>query len=131
LNLLSEIKNGNLKKFNRILISSHEVNIINFILNEVNCLLTEFSDTVEIIEDNFSSVDKIRPGDLVVSYNLSNILRDLKQSTTFTECDYENFYRSEDYRILMKSHKTEEKNQVIDLLADTYENRGDFSWIIS
>lgn len=127
LNLLSEIKNGNLKKFNRILISSHEVNIINFILNEVNCLLTEFSDTVEIIEDNFSSVDKIRPGDLVVSYNLSNILRDLKQSTTFTECDYENFYRSEDYRILMKSHKTEEKNQVIDLLADTYENRGDLS----
>jgi len=125
LNLLSEIKNGNLKKFNRILISNFEATSINYILEEVNCELTEFSDTVKYIKDDFSSVDKIKPGDLVVSYNLSNILRDLKESKSSKVYNFNNFYKSSDYRICIDSQKTEEKNQVIERLANTYENRSD------
>lgn len=127
LNLLSDIKNGTLKKFNRILVSNLEANSINSILEDVNCELTDFSDTINYIRDDFTSVSEIRPGDLIVSYNLSNILRDLKESKSLSVYNFTNFYNSNDYRIASVMQKKEEKKQIIKLLANTYENRSDLS----
>jgi len=57
------------------------------------------------------------------SHDPSAAVVKLTQNGKKIQCSF--FHFEEGIRIFMKSHKTEEKNQVIDLLADTYENRGD------
>lgn len=125
--LVNEIKSENKLKYKRLLVSKTEIISLNAVLAEIKCDLNEISDIVVYIDDDNSSVIKIQPGDLVISYNLSNIIRDLEGVNSFKINSWENFYKPYDYRISSESQMIVRKDQIIGQLLNTYENRPDLS----
>lgn len=120
-NLLQEIKNGERRKFVRAWISRREISLVNTILEYYFSNMGDLSEQVFEIEDVHDSVCKFADGDLVISYNLSNHLRDLGQSKTDAVPNVFNFYASEDYPVKPLCENSTDRENAIEYLSSTYE----------
>jgi hypothetical protein len=88
--LISEVKFGSQQRFKRVLVSTREKFIFNKILNDYLVNSQEFTDEVIFINDDQDSLKNLKKGDLVISYNLSNIIRDTNKIDTFDYIGIEN-----------------------------------------
>ena len=121
--LFLRVKFGNKLRFIRLLVSYREYTPLQNLLLNYNFLLSDFAEDVLIIEENPSSVEIIRPGDIIVSYNLSNIIRDYESLGLIVTDNFENFYDSNDFRISKANQNHESLDLVVEELQGSYENQ--------
>ena len=120
--LISEVKFGSQQRFKRVLVSTREKFIFNKILNDYLVNSQEFTDEVIFINDDQDSLKNLKKGDLVISYNLSNIIRDTNIIDTLTAQSIVNFYNSNDFPLKCNKNLNLLKKHIISDLVETYEN---------
>jgi hypothetical protein len=74
------------------------------------------------VDDSSKSIYSLKDGDLVISYNLSNTLRDYNFLGLLHNINVENFYKSSDFPITNLSKDRINYNKTIEKLSETYEN---------
>lgn len=121
--LFLRVKFGNKLKFNRLLVSNREYTHLQNLLLNYYFLLSDFAEDLLIIEDNPSSIEIIRPGDIIISYNLSNIIRDYKSLGLIVTDNFENFYASKDCIISEANRNHKNLDLVVGELQESYENQ--------
>jgi len=120
--LIEEIKSEKKPRFKRIIISTREVKNIKNLLSNFYIKVNQITDEIIEVYDNASSVKLLKKGDFILSYNLSNILRDYDNLGKVKLSDYEIFYQSSDFPLpnLLKPHQ--DINVTIKQISETYEN---------
>ena len=125
--LVQSIRDESTKKFKRLLISKLEIENISAVLNEINGDFFEISDDLVLINDDFTSVQDIKAGDFIISYNLSNILRDMEKLELINLINIHNFYDSHDHKIYVKNDFQLDKKFIVGDILNTYENKNELS----
>lgn len=120
--LIIDIRLGKSPRFNRIVVSNRESKNLESILEKYYCSLTEITNDILEIHDNPESVKLLLPKDFIVSYNLSNVLRDYDALGLIKSTDYVNFYDSRDFPIPNFDEFKNSLNVSLDELLKTYEN---------
>ena len=82
----------------------------------------EIANDILEIKDNPESIKLLLPKDFIISYNLSNILRDYDSLSLIKSTDYVNFYDSRDFPIPNFDEFKNSLNVSLDELLNTYEN---------
>ena len=125
--LIQNIRNKKIEKFKRVLVSKQESDTVMLALKEIKSDFLEIATELKLIDDDFTSVEVIQQGDLIISYNLSNILRDLESLKLVNLNNFEVFYDSYDYKISVEGQLFIDKNDAIYDILKTYENNNDLS----
>jgi carbamoyltransferase len=120
--LILMILNNEREKIDRLLISEREVGKFNNILEYLYCDQKTIANTILVIPDNSRAIILLNSGDFILSYNLSNLLRDYKDLGLIETKDFEIFYESSDFPIPDFSNSHVNANESISLLAKSYEN---------
>jgi carbamoyltransferase len=119
--LIAEIKSGRIPKFKRLVVSKGEVTTVKEILADYFSKLSDISETVIEIDDSPESIPVLKEGDLLISYNLSNALRDWC-SISDNDCPkVHNFYKSSDYRLVRLNPLNIPREEISNYLLKTYE----------
>jgi len=120
--LILEIKEGKKTKFKRLIISEREIdnfnNLLDILYYDKNCL----AESVSVIPDCAQSIYAIKEGDFILSYNLSNLLRDYKNLGIFSLNSIDIFYNSWDFPISNLIDFDQDLSESIIELTNTYEN---------
>ncbi len=119
--LITEIKTGKKSKFKRLIISKKEFENIENLLCNYYANFDQITNEIIEVHDSASTVKLLKPGDFILSYNLSNILRDYDNLGKVKLSDYEIFYKSSDFPLpnVLKPHQ--DINATIKELSNTYE----------
>jgi len=119
--LIANIKLGIVPQFSRLVVSKREVTTVKDILSDYFATPSDISQTVIEINDTPESIPILGDGDLLISYNLSNTLRDW----CLLHDDYRpkvlNFYRSSDYMLKRLDPSIVSREEISNLLLKTYE----------
>lgn len=121
-NLVVDIKCKKLRKFSRLISTAEELEIICENLAEFKFNLEDLAIECVRVNSEPSTLDTLRTGDLLISYNLSNLYRDYVVLNHIDEKGVENFYRSSDYPLRKNNSTLSELHMVLDQIANTYEN---------
>jgi hypothetical protein len=117
-----DIKCKKLRKFRRLISTAEELEIICENLAEFKFNLEDLAIECVRVNSEPSTLDMLRTGDLLISYNLSNLYRDYVVLNHIDEKGVENFYRSSDYPLRKNNSTLSELHMVLDQIANTYEN---------
>jgi carbamoyltransferase len=121
-NLIIGVKSGKKARLSRIVVSSREIKTIEELLEKYFCSWSEITDKIIEVDDSSKSIYSLKDGDLVISYNLSNTLRDYNFLGLLHNINVENFYKSSDFPITNLSKDRINYNKTIEKLSETYEN---------
>lgn len=119
--LIASIKTGIIPKFSRLVVSKSEVISVEDILSDYFSTPSDISDTVIEVDDSPDSIPELRDGDLLISYNLSNALRDWCFFADNYFPEIHNFYKSSDYKLMRLDSSITSREEISNLLLKTYE----------
>jgi carbamoyltransferase len=122
INIVAEIRSGSRRKFTRLLVSKRELDTLFNILSDNFYTTSDLSPTLLCIEDVFHSINLLEDGDFVLSYNLSNILRDHVESDLLKSRKIEIFYESSEFPIKRSTFMDSVDSELIDKILNSYEN---------
>ena len=119
--IIIDIKSGFRDPFTRLLVSNKEISTLKEILGDNFFLLEDISDKLLIIDDSVKSMDLIRGGDFVISYNLSNLLRDYARLGLIKTDKVEIFYDTNDFPIQRAIFLETKSTDAIEKILSSYE----------
>jgi hypothetical protein len=108
--------------FNRLVTTSTEFEVINQNLNEMKYSIRDLANDVILIELSSKILQNFKDGDLLISYNISNLFRDYVGSNKNFKLEVKNFYNSSDFPLRKPDSRVSPLEHFIDKVANTYEN---------
>ena len=120
--LILKIRKGERTKLQRLVISSRELNNFRNFMDLFYFNFRDFSEEFVEISDSVESIKFLLPGDFILSYNLSNILRDYDALGIVDKSKYEIFYDSNDFPISTFLDFGQDSIHTVNELTNTYEN---------
>ena len=121
-NLVVDIKCKRLKKFSRLITTAEELLIICENLAEFKFYVEDLAVECVRVNSEPSTLNMLRRGDILISYNLSNLYQDYILLNHINEKGIHNFYSSSDYPLRKNNVSSPEYHKIIDQIANTYEN---------
>lgn len=121
-NLAIDIKNNRRDRFQRLVSTQEEFDIVWHNLAEFYLSVDDLAYELCIVDPDPSSLDVLKNGDFLISYNLSNLLRDYLALQIIKESEIENFYHSSDFPLQKSENLQLSFEVVLDQLSKTYEN---------
>lgn len=119
--IVIDIKSGIREPFARLIVSNKELDTLKKILDDNFCLLEGLSDTLLIIDDSFKSINLIHEGDFIISYNLSNLLRDYIALGFFNINKVDIFYDTNDFPLQRAIFMESKNTDAIEKILNSYE----------
>jgi len=120
--LFVDIRCGRRSKIKRLMISNRELHDFQNLLRNFYYDENEIAHEILEIPDSADSIQLLQTGDYILSYNLSNILRDYNSLGILRIDNFEVFYHSSDFPLVRLSNSVVDADTVIANLSRTYEN---------
>jgi hypothetical protein len=117
-----DIKTGRRSRIKRLMISNRELQNFQNLLKNLYYNEDEIAHEIIEISDSASAIKLLHCGDFILSYNLSNILRDYNSLGILEISNFEVFYNSSDFRLPRIFNSILDEDNVITDLSGTYEN---------
>ena len=121
-NLAVDVRTNRKSRFQRLVSTQEEFEVICDNLSEFYLTVNDLAKETLIVECDASSLLELRNGDILISYNLSNLFRDYLTLQITNDSFIENFYNSWDYPLQKSENPQISYDVVIDQLSRTYEN---------
>lgn len=119
--LIAAINTGTIPRFKRLVVAKSELIAIKDITRDYFSTLFDIAESIIEIDDTPDSIPLLEEGDLLISYNMSNALRDWC-SHRGSQCPkVYNFYLSSDYRLRGLDLSHTPRQEILNELLTTYE----------
>jgi carbamoyltransferase len=122
--IASEIKTESRRRYTRLVVSKREIDTLNKILSDNFYSINDLSFSLLLIDDSANSFNLLEHGDFVISYNLSNLIRDYGELGLFSPDMVFNFYSTNDFPLRRSSFMDVVDVESTNKILNSYENFG-------
>jgi carbamoyltransferase len=119
--LIADINTGTTPRFKRLVVAKNELITINDLIRDYFSTPFDIAESIIEIYDTPDSIPLLDEGDLLISYNLSNALRDWCSLRGNQFPKVYNFYLSSDYRLRRLDISHSSRKEILNELLTTYE----------